>query len=150
MSVLDIIKGSPLFYELYDKEVETIISKSSVLSLKEGDYIVKEGDHGSEIFIILTGGALVKKGETVLAELKKGDLFGELVLLNETLRTADIVSDTFTDVLVLEYNAIFDLYKTDPKIFAILILNLSRLLTKRLKASGQEIRRLNEKIKELT
>jgi CRP/FNR family cyclic AMP-dependent transcriptional regulator len=83
MSIVNIIKSSPLFYELFDDEIDSLIQDCNVLSLEAGDYIFKEGDIGDEIFLILTGGADVKKGDVTLVSLKKGDLFGEMVLLDE-------------------------------------------------------------------
>jgi CRP/FNR family transcriptional regulator, cyclic AMP receptor protein len=146
MSIMGIIKSSPLFYEFFDAEVEQIVERCQVLSLQPGEFVFKEGDQGEDIFIILTGSAQVKKNTVVLADLKKGDLFGEMVLLNNNHRSADIVATTFTDVLVLNYHSIFSFYQTHPKIFSLLILNLSRLLAKRLDQSGQTIRKLNEDI----
>ena len=78
-----------------------------------------------------------------LVELKKGDLFGEMVLLDEKTRTADIMATTYTDVLVLSYDVIFGIFKKNPKIFSLLMLNLCRLLAKRLKSSSNEIKNLN-------
>jgi signal-transduction protein with cAMP-binding, CBS, and nucleotidyltransferase domain len=149
MSIINIIKSSPLFYELFDEEIEQIIAECNVLTLEAGDSILKEGDEGDEIFLILNGGADVMKGDVCLASLKKGDLFGEMVLLDERTRSADIISNTFTDVLVLSYDVIFGYYKKNPKIFSMLMLNLCRLLAKRLKGSGESIKQLNAKIFEL-
>jgi len=149
MSIINIIKSSPLFFELYDEEIDTIIKDCNVISLEEGSYIFRENDEGNEIYLILTGGAHVKKGEIILADLKKGDLFGEMVLLDERVRTADIVSSTYTDVLVLNYDTIFNKFTKNPKIFSILMLNLCRLLAKRLKTSGDSIRELNGVISKL-
>lgn len=149
MSIINIIKSSPLFYELFDEEIEEIIADCNVLTLEAGDPIVKEGDEGNEIFLILNGGADVMKGDVCLAALKKGDLFGEMVLLDERTRSADIVSNTFTDVLVMDYDIIFGYYKKNPKIFSMLMLNLCRLLAKRLKGAGENIKQLNAKIFEL-
>jgi CRP/FNR family cyclic AMP-dependent transcriptional regulator len=143
MSIINVIKGSPLFFELFDEEIEAIVEDCGVLNLEEGDYIFKEGDEGNEIYLILSGGAFVKKGPVTLVELKKGDLFGEMVLLDEKIRTADIVASTYTDVLVLSYDVIFNIFKKNPKIFSLLMLNLCRLLAKRLKGSSEEIKRLN-------
>ncbi len=143
MSIINVIKGSPLFFELFDEEIESIVEDCGVLNLEEGDYIFKEGDEGNELFLILSGSALVKKGDVTLVELKKGDLFGEMVLLDERIRTADIVAKTYTDVLVLSYDVIFSIFKKNPKIFSLLMLNLCRLLAKRLKGSSEEIKRLN-------
>jgi CRP-like cAMP-binding protein len=147
---MNIIKSSPLFCEFFDAEVEQIVERCQVLSLQDGEFVFREGDQGDDIFIILTGSAQVKKNTVVLAELKKGDLFGEMVLLNNNQRSADIVATTFTDVLVLNYNSIFSFYQTHPKIFSLLILNLSRLLAKRLDQSGQTIRKLNEDLQRLS
>ena len=146
MSIVNIIKSSPLFFELFDEEVDSIIEDCEVLNLEAGDYIFKEGEEGNEIYLILTGAAAVKKGDVTLVELRKGDLFGEMVLLDERTRTADITAETYTDVLVLSYEVIFGVYKKNPKVFSLLMLNLSRLLAKRLKDSSNEIRKLNEKI----
>lgn len=149
-SILTIVKGSPLFLELYDDEIMKIVEKCQVLSLEKGDCIFKEGDQGDELFIVLTGAAHVEKHGVSLAELKKGDLFGELVLLNENIRSADIIVDNYTDLLIMSYSDIFGLYEHEPKIFSVLILNLARLLTKRLKDSSATIQLLNEKIATLS
>lgn len=149
MSIINTIKGSPLFFELFDEEIETIIEDCHVLNLEEGHYIFHEGDQGDEIFLILTGAASVKKGDVTLVELRKGDLFGEMVLLDERTRTADIVASTYTDVLVLSYEVIFGIFKKNPKIFSLLMLNLCRLLAKRLKSSSDQIKKLNAMMSEL-
>ncbi|OIQ15839.1 MAG: hypothetical protein BM556_16180 [Bacteriovorax sp. MedPE-SWde] len=146
MSVLQIVKGCPLFHDLYDAEIMTICESCSVKTLVPDDYIFKKGDEGDEIYLILSGSAIVSKGGIEIAKLRKGDLFGEMVLLKENVRHADIMSDNYTDVLVLKYNDIFGLYQTNPKIFSLLILNLSRLLATRLKGAGSYIEEL--KIKE--
>lgn len=149
MSVLQVVKGTPLFYELYDEEILKIVEKCRVLNLEPGDYIFKENDIGDEIFLILNGSAEVRKGDLTLAKLRKGDLFGEMVLLKDNVRKADIYVDNFSDVLVLSYDDIFGLYEHNNKIFSIIMLNLSRMLATRLNDAGEKIASLSLKIKEL-
>lgn len=149
MSIINIIKSSPLFFELFDDEIETIVETCNVMTLEEGEFIFRENDEGNEIFLILNGSANVIKGNTILAELKKGDLFGEMVLLEERTRTADIIAKTYTDVLIMDFDAIFGIFKKNPKIFSLLMLNLCRLLAKRLKGSSDLIKNLNAKIQQL-
>ena len=139
MSVLQTVKGCPLFYELYDEEIMKIVERCKVLNLQPQDPIFNEGDIGEEIFLILSGSAEVRRGDLVLAKLRKGDLFGEMVLLKDNVRNASISADNFTDILVLKYQDIFGLFKTDPKVFSILMVNLSRLLATRLKKAGDTI-----------
>ena len=85
-----------------------------------------------------------------IAPLVKGDVFGELVLLDEKIRSADIVSIEVSDVLELSYSQIFSLYEKEPNIFGVLMLNVSRLLAKRLRATNKIIVELRkEKSSEL-
>ncbi|WP_127718049.1 Crp/Fnr family transcriptional regulator [Halobacteriovorax sp. HLS] len=144
MSVLEIVKGSSLFYELYDEEILKIVENCQVLNLTKGDYIFKEKEEGDEIFLILQGSAEVIKNDITIGKLRKGDLFGEMVLLKERTRNADTVASTFCDVLVLKYDDIFSLYNSDNKIFSILMLNLARMLATRLKKTGQSIAQLKQ------
>lgn len=142
MSILQVVKSCPLFYELYDQEIMKIVEKCRVLSLTKGDFVFKTGETGNQIFLILNGSTEVKSGDVTIARLKKGDLFGEMVLLKEPLRNADIYVDSYTDILVIEYEDIFGLYEVNNKVFSLLMLNLSRMLATRLKGAGNRIKEL--------
>ncbi len=148
MSIISLVKGCPLFHEIYDHEVEKILKNCVVASFKKDDHIIKQGDSGTDICIILTGEASIivnKDGERKhIATLNSGDLFGEMVLLNETQRTADIVARTNCDVLVFGQDAFYELYSKSPQVFSLLALNLSRLITKRLKQANKIITDLSE------
>ena len=145
MSILHVVKGCPLFYELYDEEIMKIVHKCRVVKFERGDYVFHQGDKGDEISLFLNGSASVPKGDLELARLRKGDLFGEMVLLKDNLRHADIAIDNYTDVLVISYRDIFGLYETNNKLFSILMLNLSRMLATRLKKAGESIEQLKRK-----
>jgi len=150
MSVAQLVKGCPLFHEIYDEEIEEIIKDCFVASFKPGDLIIKQGDTSSDICVILTGEAevVVHKGTSKfsIVKLGRGDLFGELVLINETQRTADIVAIEETDILVMTYENFFSHFSTKPQVFALMILNVTRLITKRLKASNLKIEELAQQL----
>ncbi len=142
MSILQVVKGCPLFYELYDEEILSIVGACRVLNLSPGDIIFKEGDIGNEIFLILNGSAVVKRGNIELAHLRKGDLFGEMVLLKDNVRRADTLADNYCDILIVDYQTIFGLYQSNAKTFALLILNLARMMATRLHKAGSTIEKL--------
>jgi len=144
VSIEELVKGCPLFYELYDEEIESILHSCIVVTFKDGQYIIKEGDQGKQIFIILNGKAKVTKnkaegGELFLTELKKGDVFGEMVLINENKRSSNVVSHNTSEILVIEYDDIFSLFVKETKIFAVLLLNLARQITIRLNDANATI-----------
>ena len=143
MAIPDELKGCPLFYEMYEKEIEKIVKRGLVGTYQPGEMIVSDGQEGDEIFVVLEGKLAVQKKTPVgvidIAPLVKGDVFGELVLLDEKIRSADIVSVETSHILELSYNQIFSLYEKEPRIFGVLLLNVSRLLAKRLRATNKII-----------
>lgn len=148
MSVLQIVKGCPLFYELYDEEILRIVESCRVVQAQKGDFVFNKGDLGNEIFLILNGSAKVIKNGTELAKLRRGDLFGEMVLLKDNIRNADIQIQDFSDILVIDYNTIFNLYESNIKVFSVLMLNLARMLATRLKKAGDVIELLKTEEKD--
>jgi CRP-like cAMP-binding protein len=121
-----------------------------VASYQPGDHIITQGDTNTDICVLLQGRAKVtvnKDGnEHFIAEIGKGDLFGELVLINETERTANIIAEDQCDVLIMTYENFFSYFNKKPKVFALMVLNVTRLVTKRLKGSNQVIQKLNSEL----
>mmetsp|Transcript_124544 Transcript_124544/g.186053 ORF Transcript_124544/g.186053 Transcript_124544/m.186053 type:complete len:121 (+) Transcript_124544:889-1251(+) len=75
---------------------------------KKGDYVVREGEHGDSFFFIEDGEAIATKvlvpgkaAETVY-RYKTGDYFGELALLRDTPRAANIVAQTDLSLVSLD------------------------------------------------
>ncbi|MBZ4422980.1 cyclic nucleotide-binding domain-containing protein [Myxococcus sp. RHSTA-1-4] len=73
--------------------------------LQAGEVVVKEGDPGRSMFVVLEGRvAVARKSEggepKVVGQLGAGEFFGELALLTGTARTATVVA--VEDAVVLE------------------------------------------------
>ncbi|MFZ8934014.1 MAG: cyclic nucleotide-binding domain-containing protein [Bacteriovoracaceae bacterium] len=144
MSAVELIKSCPLFIDLYDDEIEYIIGKCHVELFKKGDIIIRDGDSGNEVFILLKGTADVNKrlpdGELkYITKLHEGDMFGETSLIEEP-RSADVIAETSCDVLSIDKEELLKLYPKKAKIFAIIAMNMARLLAKRLKATNKKLR----------
>jgi len=150
----NLVKGCPLFLEIYDEEVEQVIRACDVATFKKGEHIIHQGEESSDIAIILDGSADVVIKDPygklkVITQLVKGDLFGELVLINETKRTADIVAREETNILIISYENFYSFYKDNPKVFALMVLNVTRMVTQRLKSSNGIITQLSHQVEEL-
>jgi len=150
MAIPDLLRGCPLFFELFDTEIERITRYCSVSTHEPGGAIVSEGQEGDEIFVILEGSAhiekLTQKGPLRLHTLRKGDPFGELVLVDERKRSADIVAAENCSVLEMHYSQIFSLYEEEPRIFGLIMLNLSRLLARRMRETNLSLQALREQV----
>ncbi len=92
---------------------------------------------------MLNGSAQVLVNDIEVALLGKGDLFGEMVLLKDPIRHADIFVPAQASLLVLDYKDIFRLFEQNNKLFSLVMLNLSRMLATRLKDAGGKIKDLS-------
>lgn len=144
MSLLQIVKSCPLFVELHDNEIMNIVESCIVLDLDENEYIFRCGDIGHELYLFMRGGAMVQRDGVQLASLKKGDLFGEMVLLKDRERKADILTTLPSGILVIDYSHLVKIFEQDSKVFSIIMFNLSRMLADRLYKAGGIIEELKK------
>jgi CRP-like cAMP-binding protein len=81
-----------LFSGLGKKELQVAVKLGHDLSFNAGQTIVKEGELGIGFYVIITGKAEVRRGGKVLSQLGKGDFFGEMAVLDNQPRSADVVA----------------------------------------------------------
>ncbi|GMH93460.1 hypothetical protein TL16_g12634 [Triparma laevis f. inornata] len=86
-----------LFSELSDAVIMKIAEAMKTVEFKDGEHIIKQGDAGEDFFMIKSGNVTVTqkvKGgtEKVLAKNTAGDYFGELALMKNTPRQANIIA----------------------------------------------------------
>ncbi len=122
------IASVPFFGILDDKHRKALISQGKELSYKPGNTIVTEGSMGVGFFMILDGKAEVRKGNKVLATLTKGQFFGEMSLIDEQPRSADVVAVQPTKCWAITSWAFSALVKSYPEMsFAMLKETVKRL-----------------------
>jgi glucose-6-phosphate 1-dehydrogenase len=93
-----------------------------------GDYVVKKGDPGSEMYFIARGEVdIVDENGQVVRVLGEGNFFGETSLITSEPRSAHVRARTQCDLFVLEKSDFVKVLKDHPK-FARSILETSRRL----------------------
>jgi cAMP-dependent protein kinase regulator len=88
------LKSIPLFEEVGDQELAEIAPFAQEVSVEEGKVLVREGDFSYEFMAIDEGEAEVTRGGEHVANLGPGDFFGEMGLLEHTLRNATVTAKT--------------------------------------------------------
>jgi CRP-like cAMP-binding protein len=120
----------PFFSALGEKKRKALVSEGKEMTYKAGDSIVREGAMGVGFYLILDGKAEVRKGARVLATLGKGQFFGEMSLIDDLPRSADVIALSPTRCWALTSWAFAGLVKTNPEV-ALLML---KEVVKRLRA----------------
>ncbi|KAK2886255.1 hypothetical protein Q8A73_020201 [Channa argus] len=127
--------------------VDMLLRLKSIIYLP-GDFVVKKGDIGKEMYIIKSGAVQVVGGpdnSIVFVTLKAGCVFGEISLLQSAKdggnrRTANVKAHGFANLFVLEKKDLFDIlvhYPESQKVLA----RKGRKLTK---AKGPAAPKTNE------
>jgi CRP/FNR family transcriptional regulator, cyclic AMP receptor protein len=88
------LKSIPLFEEVGDEELAQIAPFAREVSVEAGKVLVREGDFSYEFMAIEEGEAEVTRGGEHVADLSPGDFFGEMGLLERTLRNATVTAKT--------------------------------------------------------
>ena len=87
VEVLDFFRDFPA------NEIWEILRASSWEDYQDGDPIITEGDVDDSFYILVEGDVVVKKGNTSIGTLTKGDCFGEMGYISKTQRTASIYAN---------------------------------------------------------
>jgi CRP-like cAMP-binding protein len=108
------LRNIPAFAACSDKELSHIISVVDTLDIAAGRTLTREGEPGTEAFILVRGRAEVEVGGAVVATLGPGQHFGELSLLDHNPRDATVRMVEDGRVLVLTPTAFFTLLRDVP------------------------------------
>lgn len=100
LSLLPLLDGLPV------AEIERLAGLVVPVTVEPGGHVVRQGEQGEEIFLIVAGTADVFEHEPSgraqkVAQMRKGEFFGEISLLTAQPRTADVVASTRLDMLRL-------------------------------------------------
>src|SRR5207249_7804492 len=91
------------------KELQSLAEEVTIRFYLPGEVVFRQGDEGSELFIILDGLADVRLGEgsgSVVTTLKPLQFFGEMSLLTGERRAATVMAQTRLEGLVLNKDSI--------------------------------------------
>lgn len=99
----NLLKDTGLFPEFKFNQFQSLLQKSAVETFSKGEYVIKEGNPGYKLYIILAGFVEVIKGGKVISLYEKGSFFGELALIDkEKKRCASVRAKSEIKLLCVE------------------------------------------------
>jgi CRP/FNR family transcriptional regulator, cyclic AMP receptor protein len=128
------------FGGLSDSSLELVRDLLVEQKITAGEVLFREGETGSELFIVLNGEIEVLKGgksgrDTRVALLGPNDMVGEMAMLDLKPRSATVRALSPTTLGVLTCQSLDALYRRDMKGYALLVLNMAREVSRRLRVA---------------
>lgn len=133
--LVKLIAKVSLFSELSDKQLRGLANSGKERNFEAGDIIVKEGDTGVGFYLLLDGKVEVRKKKKVLSTLSSGDFFGEMGLIDDQPRSADVVALTPTITFCLSPWTFTGAVKGSPEI----AMGMMKVLVGRLRTSDKAL-----------
>jgi CRP-like cAMP-binding protein len=101
MDTEQLLSSVSLLHKLDKRHIRALARLVKVQHYEADQYIVQQGQPGLGLYIIAEGRAVVSRGTRTLREIGVGDFFGEMSLLDDLPRTADVRTLTPTTCLTL-------------------------------------------------
>lgn len=129
---LEALRFVQLFQDLSMAELVRVHSGFRPLIREAGETVVKQGDSGDSLFVIVAGTLSVTRDGAHLADLRAGAHFGEIALLNSRPRTATVTASTPSRLLELSRDQFVELVRNSPEMATNFLWKLAQSLSLRL------------------
>ncbi len=129
------IKHIELFHGLTPDEVTKIFVKGMTMHVSAGQDIFIQGTVGSQMYVVLGGKLGVFSGDKVIAELRTGDMFGEMALVNKEPRSATVRAVNDSRLFVLSETTFERLMS--KRVAIRVLFNIIKTLSHRLKEANK-------------
>jgi len=143
----ELLQRAPLFAKLGYEETMLLARISHLETRAAGELIIAQNSLGGALYILKEGRARVRLNDAnaaprELATLSRGELFGEMTLIDDQLASAEVVADGPVELLVIPRRAFDDLLAENPA----LAIKIYRCFCR---ALADKLRKANARIAEL-
>jgi serine/threonine protein phosphatase PrpC len=135
----DVIKNMPLFKYFNYMETLKILSVTKLISFKPNQKIIRQGDMDQRLFLCVDGSVEVRKNNQAIAQLSKGDFFGEMSLLDKFPRSADVIALESSRLMCIERRDFLELVERERHLGLKILWKISRVLNQRLRDTSEDL-----------
>ena len=108
--------AEPVFDAATVTALENKLERATVVRFSEGRKIMREGQAGVTMYIVMEGKVSIAIGEKTVEELSPGGVFGEMALVDQSPRTASATAHTDCALLSINRDTLIALVKSDASI----------------------------------
>jgi hypothetical protein len=136
-----VLRRVKIFAGFRDDQLEQFIPFIEVQHVRQWAEIVRQGEHGDALFLVLEGELRVRLAvggrESILATLGPGEFFGEISLFDQGPRSADVIANRDSVLLKVSAAAFERLLREAPALAAPFLAAAARTMTARIRADNK-------------
>jgi len=137
----EVLRRTSLFAGFSDEQLEVVPKVAIPREFAPGDVVVHEGTAGARsLFLLLEGEMEVRVAGEVIRVLGPGTHFGEMALLTDAPRSADVVARTPATALELSHRHLEGLIAANPQVAVDMLAELARRLREATEELAEVIR----------
>jgi CRP/FNR family transcriptional regulator, cyclic AMP receptor protein len=134
------LRNIGLFGALPERVLDELAAELQLLELPAGSYVFREGEAGSCMYVVLQGDVEVLKKsrgglDSRVAVLGPGDWFGEMSIIDVQPRSATVQTVSPGRLIRITAADLDRLYRSDVKAYALIVQNIARELSRRLRVA---------------
>lgn len=141
-----LLQRMPIFGAISAATLEYLVGQTRTAQRAAGECFFREGEVANQMFVLEAGRVEIVKNwegrEMRLCELGAGDCFGEMALLDLTPRSASVRALEPCRAMEVGAADLFALFERDPVQFALIQMNLAREMSRRLRATDEQLFRV--------
>jgi CRP/FNR family cyclic AMP-dependent transcriptional regulator len=139
----EFLRTIPIFAGINEAALSELANEVEEVAVQKNEVVVREGEPGNRMFIIHSGRVEVLKfldqpQEMVLAVFGPRDFLGEMSMIECVTRSASLRAIEETFLFSLKGTDLYRLYRHQPDQYAIVILNIARDLSRRLRSIDEK------------
>ena len=136
----EVLAKMPLFARLTERELLRVMQAVEVREYRDGEVVIREGDKGDELFIVLDGSVRVTRGEAVLTDLGPGEHVGEMALIRSVPRSATVSAvGGKAELIAIRRADFFEILRKEHEIAVKMLWQFLGVLADRLDQTSSEL-----------
>ena len=137
IDIHEALRDNYLMQGLSERQISDIATIASVKTFNGGDTIVRQFAKDNDLLIVTHGKARINSfSGDVIAEATAGSVIGEMSLIDDKPRSATVLSVGETSAVSISNSDLWRLMDSEPAIAKVILLNVAKILTARLRAAN--------------
>jgi CRP-like cAMP-binding protein len=128
-----------MFRYLSYKELVRVGNIAETIDVEKDKVIFTAGQPGDAMYVVLSGAVRLTKGDKLVAQLGRGHHFGEMALVDRSVRSLTAVASDVTRLVVIHRKDFYDIIKREPASAVKMLWSFVQVLGQRLRKTTSDL-----------